>query len=69
MLSLSGPHFLHHHQNDGFWKSVCPACEQLVIADPSEAGLAWIESFHFCESDHLHALTLRPAPTPAFPIR
>ena len=69
MPSPSGPHFHHHHQIDGSWKSVCPACEQLVTADPREDGLAWIESFHFCDPDHLHALTLRPHPTPTFPVR
>ncbi len=69
MPSSSGPHFLHHRQNDGSWKSVCPACEQLVIADEYEDGLAWIESFHFCDPAHLHALTLRCNPTPAFPFR
>jgi len=64
MPSRSGPQFLHHHQQDGSWQSICPACELSIVIDDREDALTWLESFHFCDPDRLHELTLRPNPTP-----
>ena len=60
----SGPSFLHHHQPDGSWQSVCPACELTIVVEEREGALAWIESFHYCEPGRLLELTLRSNPNP-----